>query len=161
MAEHIYEEHITNGHAPSVPRLKQLLQTLLGAVPSTRIIIDGVDELEDRSRSQVLSDVLGLATVPNSKTNCKVLVSSRDISSISKIMFKYPTLNLTKERRLLDKSIASFVRHGLRDMQSRVGQTQDADNRIYWEIEQSLIDKAEGKSRASCTFIHIQFMLIK
>jgi hypothetical protein len=161
MAEHIYEEHITNGHAPSVPRLKQLLQTLLGAVPSIRIVIDGVDELEDRFHSQVLGDILGLVTVPNPKTTCKVLVSSRDISSISKIMSRYPTLNLTKERRFLDMSIASFVHHELRDMQSWVGQIQDADDRIYREIEQILIDKAEGKSRASCTSIYIQLILIK
>jgi hypothetical protein len=149
MAEHIYEELITNGHAPSVPRLKQLLQTLLSALPSTRIIIDGVDELEDSCRSQVLNDVLGLATALKSKTVCKVLVSSRDVSSISKIMSKYPALNLNQERRFLDKSITSFVRQGLCDIRSRVGTTQDADNRIYREIEQSLIEKAEGKSRSS------------
>jgi len=149
MAEHIYEELITNGHAPSVPRLKQLLQTLLSAVPSTRIIIDGVDELEDSCRSQVLSDVLGLATALTSKTICKVLVSSRDVSSITKIMSKYPALNLNKERRFLDMSITSFVRKGLCDMRIRVGPTQDADNRIYREIEQSLIEKAEGKFRSS------------
>lgn len=118
-------------------------------VPSTRIIIDGVDELEDRCRSQVLNDVVGLATVTNSKTTRKVLVSSRDMFSISKIMSKYPTLNLTKERRFLDTSITSFVRHGLSDMRSRIGQTQDADILIYREIEQSLIDKAEGKSLSS------------
>jgi hypothetical protein len=153
MAEHIYEKHMTSGHAPSVSRLKQLLQTLLGTVSSTCIIVDGVDELEDSCHSQVLSDILDLATVPNSKTTCKVLVSSRDISSISKIMSKYPVLNLNNERRFLDTSIASFVHHGLSDMRSRAGQTQDANNRIYREIEQSLIDKAGGKSaHLTCTY---------
>jgi hypothetical protein len=160
MAEHIYEEHITNGYAPSVPRLKQLLQTLLSVVSSTRIIIDGVDELEDSCRNQVLNDVLNLATAPNSKTTCKVLVSSRDISSISKIMSKYPTLNLNEERRSLDTSIALFVHYGLSGIRSRVGQTHDADKRIYREIEQSLIDKAGGKSHSSHMHILNELILI-
>lgn len=155
IAGKIYEEHITKGHAPSIPRLKQLLQILLGEVPSTRIIIDGVDELEDRCRSQVLGDILALATVSNSKTTCKVLVSSRDISSISKMMSKYPKLNLNQERHFLDTSITSFVHHGLNDIRSRVGQTQNADNRIYREIEQILIEKAEGKSHSSHMHISI------
>lgn len=147
MAAFIYEEHITNGHAPSIPRLKQLLQTLLGVVPSTRIIIDGIDELEDHYRGQVLNDVLGMASVQNSKAICKLLVSSRDIFSISKLMSKYPALDLNKERRFLDTSITSFVHHRLRGMRSRLGKSQDVDSLVYREVEQSLIEKAGGNSR--------------
>jgi hypothetical protein len=147
LAEHIYDEHITKGNAPSVPRLKQLLQTLISVVPSTRIIIDGVDELESRCCSQVLNDVLALVTVPKSKVICKLLISSRNTFTISKVMSKYPTLNLDNERHLLDPSITSFVHHGLSDMRRRLGQTQQVDNHVYEEVAQTLIEKAEGNYR--------------
>ncbi|KAF2789210.1 hypothetical protein K505DRAFT_313557 [Melanomma pulvis-pyrius CBS 109.77] len=142
MAAFIYEEHITNGHAPSIPRLKQLLQTLLSVVPSTRIIIDGVDELEDHCRSQVLNDVIGMASVQNSRAICKLLVSSRDFYSISKLMSKYPVLDLNKERHFLDTSITSFVHHRLHEMRSRLEKSQDDSSDIL-ELRRAVHDLPE------------------
>lgn len=160
MASYIFEEHITNGHAPSIPRLKQLLQTLLSAVPSTRIIIDGIDEIEDGHRSQVLGDVLGLATVQNPSNTCKILVSSQNIPSISRVMSQYPTLDLGKERRSIDTSIVSFIRYELSRVHGGFGQALEADRRVIQGVEQELIEKAEGKTRASVVRKQTRLMLL-
>ena len=149
VAAYVYDEYIVKGRPPSIPRLKQLLQSLLSTVPSTRIILDGIDELESGDQIQILGDVLPLATVKDPKASCKVLISSRRILEILSIMSKYPTLDLSREHSSTDRSITSFVRHELGGLCTKLGQAHGDASPIIKEVEQEIIEKAEGRLHLS------------
>jgi len=151
MAAYIYEEHIVSGHATSLVRAKQLLRTLIGTLTFIRVIIDGVDELDPCIHGLVIQDILSLSNTIDPATTCKVVVSGRNIPSISDKMNKYPALDLDKQRKCVDASIASYIKNELGALCVNLRQLHPNPGSIITEIEEELIEKAEGMHHCSVT----------
>lgn len=66
--------------------MASLLPELLSIVGTSRIVIDGIDEWEPKEQQVVLDDLLPLTTAKQSAYICKILISSRDMPTISRAM---------------------------------------------------------------------------
>jgi hypothetical protein len=145
LSGYVYDEHICQGLTSSIPQLKKLIPTLLSSIPSVRIIVDGLDEFEQKDQNQVLNDVIPFASTSDTGAVCKVLIASRDINPISRHLSKRSTVSLTRERAVIDAAIQSFVEHSLIDIRQNLSDT-NIDDSIMVEVEQGLIKKADGES---------------
>jgi hypothetical protein len=141
----VYDEYICQGFTSSVRQLKELIRTLLLSIPSVRIVIDGLDEFEQKDQSQILNDIIPFASASDAGAVCKVLISSRDINPITKHLSKRSTISLNKERAAIDAAIQSFVQYSLIDIRRNINE-KNVDNSIMAKIERDLIEKAEGRS---------------
>jgi hypothetical protein len=109
-----------------------------------RIVIDSLDEFEQKDQSQIITDIIPFASANDIRTVCKVLISSQDINPITKHLLKRPTISLNKERAAIDAAIQSFVKHSLINICKSLDDMK-VDNSIIAKVEQNLIEKAEGK----------------
>ena len=132
-ASHISDDYIAKCLSCSMAQLKALLPTLLNATVSTRIIVDGLDECEDKQQRQVLQELLKL-----SGDRCKLLISSRDGGSISKILKKKRRIALGDCRADVDADIRLYTSQALTELRERF------DSEIIIEINQSVAEKAGG-----------------
>jgi hypothetical protein len=140
----VYDEYICQGLASSAQQLKKLIRTLLLGIPSVRIVIDGLDEFEPKDQSQILNDILPLASTNDGGAVCKVLISSRDINPITKHLSRKSTISLSKERAVVNSAIQSFVQHCLLDIHRNLDD-MNIDISILAEVEHDLIEKADGR----------------
>ena len=145
LSAYVYDEYICQGLTSSVPQLKKLIPTLLLSIPSVRIVIDGLDEFEQKDQSEILNDVIPFASASDTGAVCKVLIASRDISLISKRLSKRSIISLSgKERTDVDAAIQSFVQHSLIDIRRNL-KDMNVDNSITTKVEHDLIEKADGR----------------
>ncbi|KAF2872665.1 hypothetical protein BDV95DRAFT_570327 [Massariosphaeria phaeospora] len=144
MAAYIYDEHIVNAHAASITRIKKLLQTLVGTISCVRIILDGIDELDGCTQGQVIEDMLSLTTSAGPGTVCKVLISGRNVPSISGKLSRYPILDLDRQRQCMDASIASYTTSELARLHTGLQRIHQNSDDMIKKIREELIEKAEG-----------------
>jgi putative cell wall-binding protein len=135
----VYDEYICQDFTSSISQLKKLILTLLLSIPSVRIVIDGSDEFEQKDQSQILKDIIPLASASDMGTICKVLISSRDINPIAMHLSKRSTISLNKERAAVNAAIQSFVQHNLRQNLNEL----NIDSSIMAKVERDLIEKAD------------------
>ena len=134
LASYVADSYVNKGTNASIAQLKKLLPELLAGIPSTFIILDGLDECDERDQKSVLTELVAL-TGPS----CKLLVSSRDGIYISKILRKRPTLSLKDKRKDVDADIRLFVNHSLSELRERFGDT------VIDNVEEQVVRKAEGE----------------
>ncbi|KAF2732444.1 hypothetical protein EJ04DRAFT_496968 [Polyplosphaeria fusca] len=144
LASYVYEAYVAKSQPASNFRIKQLLQELLNALPFTRIIVDGVDELDFEQQQQILDDILPLATTNDLKRICKVLISCRNIATTFSRLRKYPTLDLDKQRTFMDASISSYIKSELAKLCSNMQFENHGAQGVFNEMEHELMEKAEG-----------------
>ena len=70
--------------------------------------------------------------------SCKVLVSSKEDSTIGKLLRQKATFSLTDEQEDIRKAIQIFIKHEIRDLKDRFKDS------ILDTISQKLIEKAGG-----------------
>jgi hypothetical protein len=143
LAVFVYDNYIRPGHTSSILQLKKLIPTLLSSIPSVRIIIDGLDEFEQKDQSQILNDLVHFASTQNSNAICKILFASRDIPTIARHLSKRITVSLNEERESITQGIRSYVSHKLREIRVNFGAM--IGDEVIARIECDLIEKAEGK----------------
>lgn len=144
----IQSSYVNNGLQPSVPQLKQLLPNLLSTFPSVRIIVDGLDECDDKEQNLILIELLALAGLKSLSTSCKVLISSQDLLTISRRLRTRSSIDLSQERVAIESAISSFV-HDTISQSPFLGDTEIIDKKIIDRIEQTLLTKADGKPNST------------
>lgn len=143
LCAYIHENFILQGHQSSVLQMRRMLPTLLSAFSSIRIVVDGVDECDEKQQKAILDEAMALARCENSMNSCKVLISSQDVITISRKLYMRSCINLSHEHTVIQAAITSFVHSKIRqnplfqDTESKIG-NQAA------EIEQKLVNKADG-----------------
>lgn len=80
---HVCENYTNRGYNPSMQQLRKLLPELLDTIPAIRIIIDGLDECQEKMQKQVMQELLCLCT--SSDGHCKILFSSREVLRLVKL----------------------------------------------------------------------------
>lgn len=136
----IYDDCISKSLLPTSTVMKSVLQQLLAAVPSTRIVLDGLDELKPDVHKSLITEVLDLT---GKNSSAKVLFSSRDITSISKLLFKKATIYLNEEQRSISGAIQGFVRFKVEQLREDVPDISTEDDSMT-KLEKALVEKADG-----------------
>lgn len=144
LAGYVYEEYTKQGRSASMAELKKLLPYLLSGVDSTRLVIDGLDECSEKIHKEVLLELNSLAAHGPDDGICKILVASRNVTTISRVALKIGSaLALDEERQAVDRAIQTYVRRSLTDVQADLDVLHLTDD-IMSSIESRLTTKAEG-----------------
>jgi hypothetical protein len=146
----IQSSYVNNGLQPSVPQLKQLLPRLLSTFTSVRIIVDGLDECDEKEQNLILMEMLALAGFKSFSTSCKVLISSQDLLTISRRLRTRSSIDLSQERVAIESAISSFV-HATIAQSPLLCDTESIDKKVIDSIEQTLLSKADGKQKHHVT----------
>lgn len=134
LSSYVIGEFASRGLTPSVPKLRQLLANM--PLRSTRIIIDGLDEVDDKEHRSIIIE-LGRLTRAK-EPSCKVLVSSREGGDISKLLREKAILSLNDVQDEIRGAIDIFVNHQMQEFRDRFKED------ILDKIAQVLIEKAGG-----------------
>ena len=133
LASYVADNYVNKGSNPSIPQLKKLLVELLSGIPSVFIVLDGLDECDEKSQKSILGELI-LLTGPT----CRLLISSRDGIYVSKVLHERPTISLREKKRDVDTDIRLFVKHNLIGLRERFGDT------VVDEVEEKVVEKANG-----------------
>ena len=142
LAQLVHDDYISNGWSACMQNLKRLLPQLLSVLDNVRIIVDGLDELENREHKPVLQELISLTTTSN-LGNCKLLLSSREVQTITRLLSKRPTLRLSEERKFIAQAIHAYVHHIFSDLQDRFHELFVAEETLN-EIEDKIVERSEG-----------------
>lgn len=134
LASYIIQEFSSQGHNPTVTRLRLLLADMQQA--RVRIVIDGLDETDGENYRQIISELDRLTKLKDS--SCKVLVSSRDHININKLLKHKATLSLIDEQSHMQTAIRAFVEHEIQGLRDQFKEE------ILDDIAQTLLEKAGG-----------------
>jgi hypothetical protein len=149
LTSHIFANYIRQGRTPSLIQIKKLLPDLLSTVSSTRIIIDGLDECQENDQRAILTELL--SAVKHSVTPCKVFISSRAETYISRTLRKRPTISLSekREKEKVDKDIRRYVKHSLIELRASFPST------VVDDVEKTIVQKANGEYQAGALLYNI------
>jgi hypothetical protein len=129
----------------SVAQLRKILPILLSSLQSVRIVVDGLDEYEDKDHKPILAELLALAKCNKSDGTRKLLISSRDAVRIARVLLRRSNIDLSSERAAIASAIQGFVRSSVSDLHLNLDQEQ-VHGAAMAAIERTLVLKANGKS---------------
>ena len=151
----VYDDYISKGLTASKSNLKRLIPDLLSGIPSTRVVVDGLDECLEAEQNEVLNVLHLLADTKPGAPDCRVAVFSRDLPEINKKLKKSPAISLSGEHAAVEKSINAYVHHELQEIYNNLdGPWLDVE--VFSAIERRMVAKADGKVSAQlsrCAFL--------
>ena len=137
MALYILETFAYHGLGPSKKNLQLVFAKMIASLPSVRIVVDGLDEWPHIDQEEVIDDLLGIkAPKPGA---CKLLISSRKLTTISKFLQAKPTLRLDDNVDNVQASIAAFLHGQLTPLRERFRSD------MIEELESRILSKANGR----------------
>jgi hypothetical protein len=137
----VYETFVKLGATPSLPKVRDLLQTLLRSPGITYIIFDGLDECESADQTHVLSELQNLLK-PDARTKdekLKVLICSRETKEISRKLNQMPQISLSDEQQNMSRDISKFTEFSLAELSDRF------PTEIINEVNGEVVKKADGE----------------
>jgi len=145
LVPYILDECVSSGLPSSASQLRRIIPTLLKGFTSIRIVVDGLDEIEDREQRQVLSDLISFASSPlDPGSSCKILIASRDIPLISRSLSKRTVLSMGDDPQAFQGSVRPFVHHQLNELRDSLSDIE-VDESTMQVIERRLVEKSDGK----------------
>jgi hypothetical protein len=118
-----------------------------------RIILDGLDEYDQKDHRQILDSILPLSSWDGSGSTCKVLISGREVPQINRILMKKPTVSLNDERESVHKAIQRYVHHHMTELRQELDDIIVDDNTIF-TTENRIVDKSDGEHPLSPQMCH-------
>ena len=145
---YVHDEYVMSHLTASLTALRELLPKILASAGSSWIIVDGIDECDPREQKSIIEDVVQLLSIDASSHICKILISSRDVPTVSRNSRKRAkaaiSMSLNDEHQSADYSIQSFIQAKLSDLQNELDDL-DPDGAVWHDIRRMLTDKANGK----------------
>ncbi|KAI1366204.1 hypothetical protein F5Y08DRAFT_302008 [Xylaria arbuscula] len=148
-----YTEFVQKHHKPSIKILRTMLTGsggkpgLLHGVPTCRIVVDGLDECDAKEQKYIVDDLIRLTSINSKDSNCKMLISSRDVPEISRAIRRKKrdvgVVSLSNEIDPVNDTIRSFAELRLRDLAEEKKSFQIGKD-IVEEMVDIIISKAEG-----------------
>ena len=123
---------------------------ILLRMKSVRLIIDGVDEWDLGTVRKLLADLTRLTSAEycSSTHAChKLLVSSRDIPQISRVLLKKPTLSLSDEKSTVSAAIRMYAHAAIMDLNDQL--CNNVEVSLLEAIEDKLVEKSDGTFAAA------------
>ncbi|KAI1173029.1 hypothetical protein F4777DRAFT_601066 [Nemania sp. FL0916] len=138
-----FTEFVEKYHEPSLRTLRMMLigsrdkPGLLRGIPNCRIIIDGLDGCDPKEQKCIIEDLFQMVSVNSKETNCKILISSRDVqqeisSALRRKRKGISEVSLSEEHEALDYAIQSFVERRLKDF---------IEDRVSLQVEQNFVEE--------------------
>ncbi|KAH7302967.1 hypothetical protein B0I35DRAFT_447536 [Stachybotrys elegans] len=119
---------------------------MLAELSICRVIVDGIDECGDDEQKLIVGDLMQ-AALKSASSNCKLLMSSRDIRNISKALGKRRQdifeISLSREQRFLNDSIRSYVGKRLADIRDESTDLWATEGMVN-DVQQAMIERADG-----------------
>lgn len=137
LAPYILETFASNGLRPTKRTLSAILEKLVTSLASVRIIVDGLDEWPEDDQKMVIDDLLKIKGP--SPGACKVLLSSRNVRSISKPLQSKPFFRLEDSAASISSAITRLIDQGLEGLRERFSAG------LVDEVGHQLSAKANGK----------------
>lgn len=148
LAEYIHDKYVITRTTQTQSKFKDLLTDLLSGIPSSRLVIDGIDECEPEEQKFIIQEFSRLTSQGGTAHTCKVLFSSRDIPTVSRHLrtkkSKVSELPLAREENAIRAAIRSVVDKRLLDLQDGLDEI-DPDPEILKKVKHELVEKANGK----------------
>ncbi|KAF4546252.1 uncharacterized protein LTHEOB_4249 [Lasiodiplodia theobromae] len=147
LAEYVHDKYVITRTTQTQSKFKDLLTDLLSGIPSSRLVIDGIDECEPEEQKFIIQEFSRLTSQGGSAHICKVLFSSRDIPTVSRHLrtkkSKASELPLAREEIAVRAAIKSVVDKRLLDLQDDWDEI-DPDPEIVKRVKHELVEKANG-----------------
>lgn len=137
---YVLQKYVYKGLTPSISQLKLLLQDMLLSSSSIRLIIDGLDEWDEKDQGKVLSSLFPIARTEASCI-CKVMLVSRETPTIERLLRKKPTIDLGKEQGSVNSSIRRFVEVSMIDVREKF---EEHEEHLIDKIMCRIVEKAGG-----------------
>ena len=150
-AIYIHDDIMPRQFVASRKSLLGLLPKLLHHLGSVRLVVDGLDEWSPQEHIPALDDLLQLLSANPSSYLCKILISSRDIPTLSRTLNtkkrKPAVISLNEEITSVDSSIRPFITRRIDsykiDHQADLEEL-DPNADILPDIERMLMQKSNG-----------------
>ena len=137
MALLVHQEFFLRGSSLSGPAVRKLLSQTLLATKVTRIVVDGIDELDRGTQSDILKSLVEIQK--SAKNNCKLLICSREEPQIQKLLPGRVHMKLgDKTSQGLSLYIKTQVKEVLQE------KFPEMDSSLLSLVEQRLHSKAKG-----------------
>ena len=138
MLPHIHQNYVDKALNPSLKVMKELLAQVLSGLPSSRIVLDGVDECHEAQQKEILSTLLSLQK--NAPNSCKLLISSRvDEGYIKSVLRQMPSIRLKDHN---SEAISLFVDQNVAELSDIFDSLEDD---LLDRIRRELCSKAGGR----------------
>jgi hypothetical protein len=148
LAIYVHDDIISSHPISSRRALMGLLPKLLQNLGSVRLVIDGIDEWNPREQKLILDDVLQFLSSTSSSCICKILISSRDVPTISRNLRKKTkgtaSISLSHEGDSIHHAIERLIEKRLSENQDSLGEL-DPGGAILPEIRRILVEKSNGE----------------
>ena len=139
LAPYILETWADNGLRPSKKVLQEIINQAMDSLESVRILVDGLDEWPRIEQEEVIKDVLMVKG--RSPGRSKLLISSRRLPVITKILSSKPTFCLEESTDDVRITISAYVSPRLHALGLRLNKA-NAD--LIDELETKILAKANG-----------------
>ncbi|KAF5724312.1 NACHT domain-containing protein [Fusarium mundagurra] len=139
LASFIYDECIATGSKPSITCLKQLTSKLLAAFQDIRIIIDGIDEVDNTRHRDLIKT---LASISEAQDNCKLIFSSQDVPSIRVHLKKKPALCMADQSTYVAKDLDIIVSASLEELNDRHDGV--IPDQVLAGVKEAILERAQG-----------------
>lgn len=139
IVSYLHDEFVGKGQKPTTDVLNKLLPSLLLLIPDIQIIIDGIDEVSPSEHRKLISDLMRLA---KTTSECKLLLISQEIPSISRQLSKQIKLRMADEQANIQKDLSAIIYGSLRDIDSQHDGALGED--IIKTLQDEILLKAEG-----------------
>ncbi|PIA89572.1 Vegetative incompatibility protein HET-E-1 [Cercospora beticola] len=143
LAAFVQEEYMLKRREPSATCLKELIAALSSNLKSTRIIIDGLDESPIKEHQTLLKDLLSIVDDVSKTSKCTLMLFSRGIPTIDRLLKKQQRINLDGETEAVRGAIRMYVKHEI----SKFINEQDyliLTSVDIGNLEESIVEKADG-----------------
>ena len=137
IAPYVIETFANHGLRPTTKNLRAIIEKMILVLPAVRVVVDGLDECSEEDQQEVLENVLKLKG--RNPGDYKILISSRNLPSLTKVLHNRPTLCLEKNAGHVYGAISAFVSKRLAVLR------QNFREALVNELEQRILSKADGK----------------
>jgi hypothetical protein len=123
-----------------------MIPKLLMGFSCLRIIVDGLDEIEESQQRQVVSDLIDFTTNPlGPGSSCKILIASRDVAVISRFLSQRMVLSLGDDLQAFQAAVQPYVHHELSQLRNSLSDIEVEESTMDI-IERRLVEKANGNT---------------
>lgn len=140
LAPYMHGEYVAKGQKPTTDVLKKLLPHLLARIPDIRLVVDGIDEISASEHRNLIPDLLRLT---NTVSECKLLLISQDLPSISVKLGKQVRLSIGEEEANIRKDMAAIVEGSLRDIDTQHNGALGEE--VLQSLQSDILRKSKGK----------------
>jgi hypothetical protein len=156
LAELVYEEYILQGHTSSIKQLKTLIPILLDSIDYVRMAVDGLDECQEPEQKGILASIRSFVDGNPTTGACsraghiRAAIFSRAVESLSKVLKKSSTINLSQESNAVQQSIRVFVHSEITAIRNTL-ENSYVDDQVLDRVKEKIVASAGGMDSSICS----------